>query len=205
MGAGRLLRGWWRWTFDVAGRDVHRAVTAGVVGSRRQLVPATAGPLGGLDRAAHAGYGAGADPAAGMTGRLEAETFLRVATHHKATVRGRLMVSGVAALVAIPVVLSVAAGMSVAGRVLAVAVVLPVLGLAGRAADRPVTVPGHRHRGRPAADLGPDRAGAGVAGDRGAEQGAASGRGGDRVPRTDPPGGPGLARRPRPTRRGDRR
>ncbi|MGL4174313.1 MAG: cell division protein FtsK [Actinomycetota bacterium] len=139
VGTGRLLRAWWAWTFDAAGRDVHRSVTATTVGSRRALTRVGAGPIGAVDRTSQGGFGAGADPAAGMTGRLEAETFLRVASHHRSTVRSRLAVSAAVAAVAGPVAASVAASLTVAAHLAVLAVLLPLVGLAGRSVDRPVT------------------------------------------------------------------
>ena len=102
VGAGRLLMAWWRWTLsDEAGRHVHQVITATVVGTRAAHVTGHRVGLGGgpmrLTRAA--GAERAADPAAGVTSRLDAETFLRLSAHHKATVRTKDVVSAAALIV----------------------------------------------------------------------------------------------------------
>jgi S-DNA-T family DNA segregation ATPase FtsK/SpoIIIE len=150
VGVLRLFAVWWTWALDVPGREVHRAVTAGVVGSRRavlgaggvasSVVGAASSAIGGtvVDLAARRGWGAGPDPAVGMAGRLEAETYLRVSAQHRNAVRGRLAASAVVAGVTAPLLAVLVAGLSTSDRAVVAAVALPLLGMAGRRPDQPI-------------------------------------------------------------------
>ena len=131
-GAARILAAWWRWALDVDGAAVHQVVTSSVLTGRAAAKAPRTTTFGEL-RERHA------DPAAGVTARLDAETYLRLASHHRSAVSGRLTISALLAAIAVPLTMGLAAALTPAGRLAAVLAVLPVLGLAGRTVDHPVT------------------------------------------------------------------
>ncbi|WP_426566340.1 cell division protein FtsK [Angustibacter sp. McL0619] len=144
VGAARLLARWGRWAWDVEGREMRVAMTTQTRGRTAALVQAARSGAG-LSGAASTGMAGGF--AGGFAGgavlgdsRLDTEMFLRVTQHHRATVRTRLLLSLVAVAAGAPFTVAMAAGLAGVAQVLAVAIVLPLLGLAGRSADRPVTI-----------------------------------------------------------------